>query len=190
MPRTEEQYNNLREKKRQLIIDSAIKLFAEKGFASASINSIAKEAGISKGLIYNYFESKEELIITIINNGFNEFIEVFDPNNDGVLSKDEFIYFIDKVVEILKKNLRFWKLYFLILAQPEVLKLVEDKFMEMLMPFMLMISNYFETKGHENPMAYTRFFGAMLDGVFLHYVIDPDNFPIDDTRDIIIKKFI
>lgn len=190
MPRTEEQFKKIRELKRKQIMDSAIGLFAEKGFAASSINMIAIRAGISKGLIYNYFESKEDLIITIIHNGFDEFLAVLDTNKDGILTEKELIFFIDRTFGILKTNLHFWKLYFSVITQPDVLKLVEEKFMEMIMPFLITLTEYFSSKGYENPMAYARFFGAMLDGISLNYMVDPDNFPIDDVKIIIINKFI
>jgi len=43
------------------IIDSAMSLWAEKGFAATRLDDIAAEAGIAKGTIYRYFESKEAL---------------------------------------------------------------------------------------------------------------------------------
>ena len=43
------------------IIDAAMSLWAEKGFAAARLEDIATEAGIAKGTIYRYFESKEDL---------------------------------------------------------------------------------------------------------------------------------
>ena len=190
MPRTEEQFKEIRESKKKQIMDSALELFAEKGFASSSINMIAKRAGVSKGLIYNYFESKEELIISIIHDGFDEFLAVFDTNNDGVLTEEEFVLFINETFKILRNNLQFWRLYFFVVAQPEVLKLVEQKLMEIVMPFITTTSLYFESKGHENPIAYARFFGAMLDGVSMNYVMDPDTFPLDEIKKIIINKFI
>lgn len=190
MPRTEEQFEEIRESKKKQIMDSALELFADKGFASSSINMIAKHAGVSKGLIYNYFESKEELITIIIHNGFDEFLSVFDPNNDGVLTKQEFIYFIDETFRILRENLKFWRLYFYVMAQPEVLKLVEQKLMEVLMPLMLTLSKYFESKGLEDPMAYARFIGAVIDGVSMNYMMDPKTFPLEEIKKIIINKFI
>lgn len=51
-----------REGKRDTIINSAIEVLAEEGLDSATIEEIARRAGISKGLIYWYFKSKEELI--------------------------------------------------------------------------------------------------------------------------------
>lgn len=190
MPRTEEQFKELRENKKQKILDASLSLFAEKGYSATSINMIAKKAGISKGLIYNYFESKEELITTILNSGIDEVLSVFDTNNDGVLTDDEFVYFIEETFEILKSNIHFWQLYFHIVVQPEVIKMVESKLMEIMLPMLTTMSNYFQSKGYENPMAYARFFGAMLDGVSMNYIADPENFPLEEVKNIIINKFI
>ena len=50
-------------KKRQELIDTAIKLFSEHGFHDTGIDWIAREANVSKKTIYNHFRSKEELIL-------------------------------------------------------------------------------------------------------------------------------
>jgi len=44
------------------IFGASLELFSKQGFQSTSISQIARKAGISKGLIYNYFESKLELL--------------------------------------------------------------------------------------------------------------------------------
>src|SRR5690348_8968215 len=50
------------EDRREQIIDAAMRVFAEKGFARATNRDIAREAGITTGLIYYYFKSKEDLL--------------------------------------------------------------------------------------------------------------------------------
>ncbi|MBO0796804.1 MAG: TetR/AcrR family transcriptional regulator [Ktedonobacteraceae bacterium] len=50
------------EERREQIIDAALLVFAEKGFARATNREIAQRAGITSGLIYYYFKSKEELL--------------------------------------------------------------------------------------------------------------------------------
>jgi AcrR family transcriptional regulator len=190
MPRTEEQYKDIREQKIALIKETALGLFAEKGFSSTPISAIAKKAGISKGLIYNYFTNKEDLIGTIMLEGIDEFMSVYDPKNEEAISEEIFKYFIDRTFEILKQNLDFWKLYFLVMMQPEVMKLVENKLMEYLLPLLGALSDYFESKGFENPMAHARLLGAILDGVSLNYIVDPVSFPIDDIKKLIIDKFL
>jgi len=54
------------EDRREQIIDAAMRVFAEKGFTRATNKDIAHEAGITPGLIYYYFESKEALLNAII----------------------------------------------------------------------------------------------------------------------------
>ena len=49
------------EERREQILDAALRVFSQKGFAGASVRDIAREAGITEGLIYHYFESKEQL---------------------------------------------------------------------------------------------------------------------------------
>lgn len=48
---------------RKVIFETAVRLFAEKGFDSPTIDEIAAEAGTGKGTVYNYFSSKEEILV-------------------------------------------------------------------------------------------------------------------------------
>lgn len=52
--------------KRQQILDGARRVFIELGFASSSVEKIAKAAGVAKGTIYNYFDNKEALFVALI----------------------------------------------------------------------------------------------------------------------------
>ncbi len=54
------------EDRRDQIIDAAMQVFAQRGFTRATNKDIAREAGITPGLIYYYFDSKEDLLKTII----------------------------------------------------------------------------------------------------------------------------
>ena len=54
------------EDRREQIIDAAMRVFAQKGFARATNKDIAREASITAGLIYHYFKSKEDLLGVVI----------------------------------------------------------------------------------------------------------------------------
>ncbi|TQR09081.1 TetR/AcrR family transcriptional regulator [Psychrobacillus soli] len=58
--------------KKRNILEAAQKLFIEKGFRSTTVNDIIEEANVSKGTFYNYFSSKNECIIAILENARNE----------------------------------------------------------------------------------------------------------------------
>jgi len=50
---------------RQFILETAAQAFAELGFPSASVNDIARRCGVSKGLLYHYYTSKEQLLFDV-----------------------------------------------------------------------------------------------------------------------------
>ncbi len=52
--------------KREQIVDGAKRVFMQKGFDAASMNDITREAGVSKGTIYVYFDNKEDLFIAMV----------------------------------------------------------------------------------------------------------------------------
>ncbi|MGG0284396.1 TetR/AcrR family transcriptional regulator [Peribacillus butanolivorans] len=54
---------NMDKEKQDRIINAAIKEFAQKGYDNASTNEIVKEAGISKGLLFHYFQNKKQLYL-------------------------------------------------------------------------------------------------------------------------------
>jgi AcrR family transcriptional regulator len=54
------------EDRREQILDAAMRVFSQKGFTKATNKDVAREAGITPGLIYYYFESKEALLANIL----------------------------------------------------------------------------------------------------------------------------
>ncbi|MCU4174781.1 TetR/AcrR family transcriptional regulator [Carboxylicivirga sp. N1Y90] len=181
-PRNDSQNEKIREERKQQILNVALEVFADNGFSSTSIAKIAQKAGISKGLIYNYFESKEELVTSIMIDGFRVMTESFDKDRDGVLTENELHYFIDTSFATLEENIPFWRMYFMVLLQPEVYKLITPQLETILGPFMQTALTYFVNHGYEDPEAELRFFSAMMDGVGLHFILDPENFPIEAVK--------
>lgn len=188
-PRTEKQFEEIRQSKKALIMNAALELFANEGYHATSISKIADKAGISKGLLYNYFESKEALIIQILDQGFVEMFAYFDINKDGVLTKKELAYFIEKSFESLKTNIEFWRFYFRVSLQPEVFPLLKCKSETIIEPMMKLLAKYFQSQGVKEPTMEAMLFGALLDGISMDYVFTPDLIPIDKVKKAIIKKY-
>ena len=66
------QYQKTTEKKKQAIIQAALRLFKDKGFKETSIKSIAEAAEVSPVSIYNYFGGKDNLVALCVNDLFEE----------------------------------------------------------------------------------------------------------------------
>ena len=104
MPRTAKQLEEIRKDRKLAIMETALEVFAEHGYESTSISMLAKRAGVSKGLMYNYFKSKEDLLATIMNDGIDEIFQFIDPDHDGILTKEEFEYLIDKIFGLMREK--------------------------------------------------------------------------------------
>lgn len=73
-----------REEKNQLtlrrILDSALIEFSNKGYGASSINAICSKPGLSKGIIYHYFETKEVLYLACVNECFEKLTKYLKSN--------------------------------------------------------------------------------------------------------------
>ena len=191
MPRTKEQFEVMRKGSRQKILDAALEVFAKQSYHSASVGSIAKTAGISKGLMYNYFKSKEdmlnELMIGMMENLMCEFMPL---KPGGKFTEDDIINFINVGIDLVLQKPYYWKLYFSVFVQPDVMAMVYDKMMEAGKPYMEGLTEYFRSKGEANPEFMMRYFAAVMDGIQLHCMLDPKSFPAEEVKKLLIKQFV
>jgi len=193
MPRTPEQYEEIRNAKKKVILDAALKLFAEKGYASTSISCIAETANISKGLMYNYFKSKDELLKIIVQSFMDEVGEMLDPNRDDILSEEEAHQFFDKYFELLMTRTEETKLLVQLTVQPEVIQIIADN---NILPKREkqgeMIFAYFAEKHKENTRMMLMNYGAIMKGITVLYVFAPERYPDEmmlQYKDYLKKMF-
>ena len=170
-------------------MEVALELFSKEGYHSTPISRIAKEAGISKGLMYNYFESKDDLILRILENGLNQLAELFDPNKDGVLTGDEFDFFVEKSFDAVIENPTYWRLYFGILMQANIYDMVKEMYQSVLSESMGLLLDYYKDRGVEDPLAEALLFGAVMDGICMNYLLNPEMFQLEDFKQKVIDKF-
>lgn len=164
-PRTPEQFEEMRESRRRQIMEAALELFASDGYSHCSMAQLAKHAGISKGLVYNYFESKEALLVAVIEDGVEAMMSMIDPNHDGILEPEEVEGFIRTLFQTMRGNLPFWVLFISVILQPVVKEFLSDQ------PYLLMMERFgpsliefFEGMGFADPMLEMFTFSAMIEG--------------------------
>ncbi len=81
------------------LLDAALEIFVEKGFAATRVEDVARQAGVSKGTVFLYFPSKEELFKAVVREniagGLNEW-------------KEEFPQFQGSTQEMLRHVMQTW----------------------------------------------------------------------------------
>lgn len=188
MPRSKEEFQNMRLNKMDIIKEAALTCFAAKGFQNTTMGDISKEAGISTGLSYNYFASKEELLKSLYLQGIEE---IFAPLKyyETPMNSENMIHFINHIFKKLKQNIRFWKLNFNIMTQPDIIANYSDYMMESVQLYLSSLTGFFKARSYSQPKTETRFFISILDGVCLNFLADPEHYPLSSIRQKIIKLY-
>ena len=89
---------------REKILETATRLFSTQGFANTSLSQVAKEAQVSKALIFWHFESKEKLFRTALQRTLEPyFINVVD-DLEGLSEVDQIKRLIDEYYNFVSKN--------------------------------------------------------------------------------------
>ena len=91
------------EEKRRLLLEAAVRVFARKGYHASRVGDIAEEAGVAHGLIYHYFESKEDVLRAVFRETWRELIATIRSVEQAGDAPPEQLR---KVAEIL---LRSWR---------------------------------------------------------------------------------
>lgn len=191
MPRTKAQFEAIRKESRQKILDAALEVFAKQGYHSSTVDAIAKTAGISKGLMYNYFKSKEDVLQELMIGMMEALMCEYMPlKPDEKFTRDDIIQFINVGINLVLEKPHYWKLYFSVALQPDVMSIVFTKMMEMGQPYMIAMIEYFKDKGVENPEVMMRYFSAVMDGIQFHCMLDPKTFPAEEVKKLLIKQFV
>jgi AcrR family transcriptional regulator len=211
-PRTPEQFEEIREEKRTLIMNVALEHFANEGFHKTTINHVARHAGISKGLIYNYFKSKEELLFEIIKRSVDEVFSHFDPDRDGFLTEMEFEFFVRKLALLLREKKSVWRLFFQMMMQKDVREKIPPEFslmnntgdpvnhisdMEFLTYIYKLVADYFKRKVSKQVAGYDpdkelEVFLLTLKGFAVTYIFSDvdDEAGFNKTVEVIIEKYL
>jgi AcrR family transcriptional regulator len=187
-PRTSEQFEEIREDRKKKLIDAAFHVFAEETYHTASVSKIAKEAGVSKGLLYNYFDTKEDLLRAIMSNLMEEILQYFDFSDETPLTDESVTDWIKKSLYIVKDDVKRWRFYTSLSMQPDVTPIFMEMATNEIQRFMERFVAYFSSKGVEDPVTYMRYCTAIVDGIQLHVILDPENFPIEKVESILIKQ--
>lgn len=147
-------FEKISEDKRETILTVAAAEFAANGYKAANVNTIAKKAGISIGAMYKYFNSKDDLFLTIMDYGY----QVLEAVLDEVDLEAGDIY--DKIERLLRAAQKYARAY------PELNQIYLDITSEGLRHLSVLLSRKMETIS-------ARFYRALLEQSKREGLVDP-----------------
>lgn len=177
-PRSPEQFAALREESRQRILRSALALFARAGYERTTIREIARHAGISQGLLYNYFTGKEDLLREIFLQEMEGVRESFAGAPADAPALERLDSLIGSSFRIVRENLEFWRLSYGLRMQPGVLEGLADEIREWFAAIHQRIEALLREAGVADASTEATLLFAQIDGVAQHFALDPDHYPI------------
>ena len=110
--RYKDAFDRASDERKEMLLEIGIEEFASKGYENANINVIAKKAGISIGLMYKYFATKEDLFVTCLQRG----MQILDDALEEIMnSDDKLLVKAERVIRATclhsRKNINYIKLY-------------------------------------------------------------------------------
>jgi len=127
--------------KRQIILSSAIKIFADKGYNDATISEIANLADVATGTVYEYFKNKEELLLAIPEERLQRHLAEIEK--------------AFTLVEPLRKLRRFIKYHF-------NLYLIDREFLKVWINIIILNRRFYQSRSYESLQLYLRTFQVLV----------------------------
>jgi AcrR family transcriptional regulator len=115
MPRNKEANQKVKDERREQILAAALELFARKGLVATRISDISSKTGISQGLIYHYYKSKEEVFNWIICNAVEKMnTAALELEKLPLSAKDKIILAVEQLLKGFDLRVETAYYYFLI----------------------------------------------------------------------------
>jgi AcrR family transcriptional regulator len=192
MPRTPEENDRIRQASKEKIRAAAMELFMKQGYYATSISDIAKQAGISKGLLYNYYKGKEELLSEMVAARIREVVKVMEEAVALETPSEQLKYIVNGAIDNIHKNPEVHRFYLHLQTQPEadveLIKYSRLIIEENARQFELQCK-IFERMGEREPRKRSLYFSSVLQGIMLMISTYPQKFPIEELKEQIIREF-
>ena len=187
-PKTVEKNEEVRQQSKSNIMNAAFTLMARDGYESTSIAQIAKVAGVSKGLLYNYFSSKQELLMALVHGALEEWERIEEKlHSDNPSEKLRNI--IDWFFMEISEHSEQWKMITALTFKIEKFEFIHDIALQKMENFVQLLEDILSKLNIENPSNEAQLLGALFDGIGMQYLILGKDLPIEEMKKYLIDKY-
>ncbi|MCR8842376.1 TetR/AcrR family transcriptional regulator [Paenibacillus sp. SC116] len=192
MPRTPEENERIRQAAKDKIHAAAMVLFVKKGYHATSVEDVAKQANISKGLLYNYYKGKEDLLASMIQVRIEEIAEVIETAATIKTPIEQLRYIVDGALDNVYQRPEVYRFYLNLQTQPEddlVLAAYRKQLNEESRKQFEVQCQMFEGLGVKEPRMRSLFFSSALHGTMLMMATYTEGFPVEKMKQQLMREY-
>lgn len=171
------------------ILDAALRAFAREGYAETTIRDIASEAEVASGLLYHYFPNKQAILSALFERSASFVARAFSEAAAVPQPRARLAALLQASARLVRENLDFWRVSYGVRFQGSVLEGVASGRELQSAAWLSSFAELLGQLGHPAPEIGARLLFATLDGVFQHYVLDPEQYPLDSVLDQVLAAF-
>ena len=157
-------------KGKQKLLDAAAELFVTRGYFATTIEQITAHAGVSKGLVYNYFSSKEELLKALLAQGTERMAAVASSQARPRTLDEALADFVDAYFNFLNHEREFLKMQLNMLLTPELESVVAEPQRQRAELLLASMCELLRRSAVAEPLKKARILLALFDGIALHHL--------------------
>ena len=177
--------------RREQILEAAAELFSRGGYQGVTVDAIAERAGVSKGNVYWYFNSKREILKSLVDDFYRrlgapleEILQSDAPPREKLRS------LTTTFLGAAEANKEAMMLMLQIAAQPELLETVLAEASGWLRDYVDTLSQLFAEMGEERPREVASAYVAIMDGLMGHVATASDVYDTAGIMAVLEERFI
>ncbi|RAT94561.1 TetR/AcrR family transcriptional regulator [Brevibacillus sp. Leaf182] len=192
MPRTPAENERIRQAAKEKIHAAAMTLFIKKGYHATSIDDVARQAQISKGLLYNYYKGKEELLAAMVQVRIEEVKKVMEAATQLATPHEQLRHIVNGALDNVYQRPDVYRFYLNLQTQPEddrVLASYREQLNEESGRQFEVQCQIFKQLGVKQPRWRSLYFSSALQGAMLMMTTYPEGFPVEEMKEQMIREY-
>jgi AcrR family transcriptional regulator len=181
--------NLTKAEKKENILRHSLNLFAKNGYEATTIRMIAKESGISLGLLYNYFDGKPDVLKTIYEGELGRIMKAFSIPDDGTVVEEKFDIMVEQIFDEIQSNQLFYRLFYSLRLQPTAQKLISRQLSSLNRFIRQNLEGILIELGYDNFEQEAWNLHALVDGTAYHFLLQPRLYPLEESKSAIVKRY-
>jgi AcrR family transcriptional regulator len=192
-PRSAATNRRLRSEAREKILSSSIRVFAAKGFHAASMDEVAASAGVSKGLAYNYFRSKEHLFSQALGDRIAHLFDIGSAVDASKSPRERLHGLVAAAFDYVRREPDVFRLYLALSLEKSLAAVAKATLRSLRDPmdrYLEVIRAIFADAGSPDPDLDALAFRSAILGVLLRFVRSIEDLPAERVTGRLIDLFL